>query len=254
MKGKHSIVVRNRRVQFALELERNITVIRGDSATGKTTMLGMLRDYEELGAQSGVAVQCDKPCRTLTSRDWESQLSRMKDSIVFVDEGNAFVSSRAFAQAICGSSNYYVLITRESLYQLPYSVEAVLELRTTTRREKCTYNKAYPYYGTLEHAASEMDRSDRILTEDSNSGYQIYIVAKIFDQQGCIAYRCKTLNEARCVPGTLEALRADGVQIVILDSPEIYSEYAPYTYIEDLKEFIDKVAQMNRVAPVFRKH
>ena len=170
MKGKHSIVVRNRRVQFALELERNITVIRGDSATGKTTMLGMLRDYEELGAQSGVAVQCDKPCRTLTSRDWESQLSRMKDSIVFVDEGNAFVSSRAFAQAICGSSNYYVLITRESLYQLPYSVEAVLELRTTTRREKCTYNKAYPYYGTLEHAASEMDRSDRILTEDSNSG------------------------------------------------------------------------------------
>lgn len=46
MKGKHSIVVRNRRVQFALELERNITVIRGDSATGKTTMLGMLRDYD----------------------------------------------------------------------------------------------------------------------------------------------------------------------------------------------------------------
>ena len=84
MKGKHSIVVRNRRVQFALELERNITVIRGDSATGKTTMLGMLRDYEELGAQSGVTVQCDKPCRTLTSRDWESQLSRMKDSIVLL--------------------------------------------------------------------------------------------------------------------------------------------------------------------------
>lgn len=83
---------------------------------------------------------------------------------------------------------------------------------------------------------------------------RIYIVAKVFNLRGCIAYRCKTLNEARCVPGTLEALRADGVQIVILDSPEIYSEYAPNTYIEDLKEFIDKVAQMNRVAPVFRKH
>lgn len=61
-----------------------------------------------------------------------------------------------------------------------------------------------------------------------------------FDQQGCIAYLCKTPNEARCLPGTLEALRADGVQIVILDSPEIYSEYAPYTYIEDMKEFIDR--------------
>ncbi len=47
---------------------------------------------------------------------------------------------------------------------------------------------------------------------------KIYIVAKIFDQQGCLAYLCKTPNEARCLPGTLEALRADGVQIVILDS------------------------------------
>ena len=66
----------------------------------------------------------------------------------------------------------------------------------------------------------------------------IYVVAKIFDQQGCIAYRCKTLNEARCLPGTLEALRAEGVQIVILDDPDIYSEYAPYEYIEDMKEKI----------------
>ena len=49
---------------------------------------------------------------------------------------------------------------------------------------------------------------------------------------------CKTPNEARCVPKTLETLRADGVQIIILDFPEIYSEYAPYTYIEDMKESI----------------
>ena len=46
---------------------------------------------------------------------------------------------------------------------------------------------------------------------------KIYVVAKIFDQQGCLAYLCKTPNEARCLPGTLEALRADGVQIVVLD-------------------------------------
>lgn len=77
---------------------------------------------------------------------------------------------------------------------------------------------------------------------------KIYIVAKIFDKQGCLAYQCKTVNEARCLPGTLEALRAEGVQIVILDCPEIYSEYAPYSYVEDMKQFIDMVSQMNRVA------
>ena len=77
---------------------------------------------------------------------------------------------------------------------------------------------------------------------------KIYIVAKVFEQQGCIAYLCKSINEARCLPGTLEALSADGVQIVILDNPEVYSEYAPYTYIDNMKEFIDKVSQLNRVA------
>ena len=50
----------------------------------------------------------------------------------------------------------------------------------------------------------------------------IYVIAKIFDQQGCIAYRCKTINEARCLPGTLQALCEEGVQIVILDEPEIH--------------------------------
>lgn len=77
---------------------------------------------------------------------------------------------------------------------------------------------------------------------------KIYIIAKAFNERGCIAYRCKDMREARCLPGTLESIRADGVQIVMLDNPEIYSEYAPYIYIEDLKEFIDKVCAINRVA------
>lgn len=77
---------------------------------------------------------------------------------------------------------------------------------------------------------------------------KIFIIAKVFNQQGCLAYECKTINEARCLPGTLEALRQDGVQIVILDNPEIYSEYAPYQYIENLKLFIDMVSQLKSIA------
>ena len=56
------------------------------------------------------------------------------------------------------------------------------------------------------------------------------------------------VNEVCYLSGTLEALRTDGVQIVILDAPDIYSEYAPYSYVDDMKEFIDKVSKMNRVA------
>ena len=51
---------------------------------------------------------------------------------------------------------------------------------------------------------------------------KIYIVTKVFDKPGYLAYLCKTPNVARCLSGTLEAMRVDEVQIVILDSPEIY--------------------------------
>ena len=77
---------------------------------------------------------------------------------------------------------------------------------------------------------------------------KIYVIAKIFDQQGCIAYRCKTVNEARCLPGTLEAIREEGVQIVVLDDPEIYAEYAPYNFIEYVKEFVYQVGRLNKAS------
>ena len=39
MKGKHKIVVKNNRLHYEFEIKRNITIIKGDSATGKTLAL-----------------------------------------------------------------------------------------------------------------------------------------------------------------------------------------------------------------------
>ena len=52
-------------------------------------------------------------------------------------------------------------------------------------------------------------------------------MAKSFDKLGCLAYLCKTSNEAWYLSGILEVLQAVGGQIVILDGPEIYSECVP---------------------------
>ena len=143
------IEVRSGRVVFTIELERNITILRGDSATGKTTLVEMLQAYETYGRQSGVTVSCDKSCRVLSGVNWELQLNATHDSIVFVDEGSTFVSSLDFARAIQHSDNYYVLVTREDLRTLPYSVNAIPELKKTTSRFKRTYNRAYPVYDSL---------------------------------------------------------------------------------------------------------
>lgn len=174
MKGSHKLVVRGRRVQYTIVLERNITVLRGESATGKTTLVSLLQDYENEGRQSGVSVICDRPCHVIGGNSWEQQLESVQGGIVFVDEGNSFLTSADFARAVRESDNYYVLVTRENLYQLPYSVEAVLELRKTTSKMKITYNQAYPYYKYVPEVTGKLARADQILTEDSCAGNQLF--------------------------------------------------------------------------------
>ena len=54
-----------------MEIRRNITIIQGNSATGKTTLVNMLRQAENLGNSSGIDVQCDVPCRILEGTSWK---------------------------------------------------------------------------------------------------------------------------------------------------------------------------------------
>ncbi|MEI3340181.1 MAG: hypothetical protein V8R80_09800 [Eubacterium sp.] len=44
---------------------------------------------------------------------------------MFIDEGNPFVSSVEFAGQIEKSDDSYVIVTREGLANLPYSVEEI---------------------------------------------------------------------------------------------------------------------------------
>ncbi len=39
MKGSYHIIVQNNRIKFEFDIRRNITIIRGDSATGKTIQI-----------------------------------------------------------------------------------------------------------------------------------------------------------------------------------------------------------------------
>lgn len=77
----------------------------------------------------------------------------------------------------------------------------------------------------------------------------IYIIAKKFYGRGSLAYRCKTAGEARRLSEMLSEMQADGLQIVVLNSPEIYSEYAPYTYVGELQDFLTGVSRMGRGVP-----
>lgn len=192
MKGKHEIIIRNRRQSYQISLERNITILTGESATGKTSLTNLIRQYETLGRQSGVTVQADVPCRVLEGPDWELRLGSIHNSIFFTDEGQGFIQSKVFAEAVARSDNYFLLITRENLPELPYSVKSVLELKKTTSRFKRTYTRAYPLYEHLIEPTAAIQTADLILTEDANAGYQFYAFLAEGSDTVCISAQGKS--------------------------------------------------------------
>ena len=181
MKGRHEIVVRNARVQYRFSIERNITILRGDSATGKTTLIDMILQHQISGDQSGVEVRSDKQCTVLQTMNWQLILPTIHDSIVFIDEGGRdeknrhFVCSEAFANAVQNSDNYYVIATRADLFNLPYSVQEIYGIRNVSgnryQKTKRLYSTFYPLYSSPPELSMP---PDLVILEDSNAGYDFF--------------------------------------------------------------------------------
>lgn len=171
----HVKVTRRRGASFRFVVRRNLTVVRGDSGTGKTTLFEMIADHTRLGERSGVSIQCDKPCVALTDIDWQNQLEQTRDSIVFVDEGFEPLASEAFAHAALGSDNYFVIFSRSELANLPYSVNEVYRIKTSGK-----FHTFEPLYKRREGERYSLSRVtpktdfDVLLTEDSKSGLQFF--------------------------------------------------------------------------------
>ena len=149
MKGKYHIVVQNSRVKFEFDVKRNITIIRGDSATGKTTLMNLIETYDRLGDESGISISCAKQCKTLNNGNWESVIAQSSECIIFIDEETRVIKTPEFASRIKDSDNYYVIITRENLPNLPYSVEEIYGIHTSGRYAdvRQTYNSFFRLYG-----------------------------------------------------------------------------------------------------------
>ena len=182
MKGIQHITVSNRDAKFKFDLNRNITIVRGKSGTGKTTLFDMIADYTRQKEKSGVNISSTKPCVALIDTGWEYQLAETKDSIVFIDEGAQFVRTKEFARAVKNSDNYYVIFNRESLHELPYSVEEIYEIKPSGKQH--TFKKLYKSSGHMYY----IDKKPKerkfavLLTEDGKSGLQFY--QNFFENKG----------------------------------------------------------------------
>lgn len=182
MKGSYQFRVRGKKAIFEFTVRRNITVIKGDSATGKTTLLHMMYEYLRVGKESGYSVSTDARyyvyLRREVGRDWKDALLSLKNTVIFIEENNNFVFGREFAEFVKASGNYFVIVNRSPLKMLPYSIHEIYEIITDGKRVdvKESYHALRELYSN--YPVAENNRMQHIVTEDSNSGYQFF--SKVF--------------------------------------------------------------------------
>ena len=208
MKGIHKVVVGTKYLKYEFELRRNLTIIRGNSATGKTTLVDMIRTHMNDGESGPVTLNCDKSCYVVEGNLWKGQLDNIQDGIVFIDEGNEFVRTKDFARAIQQTDNYYVIVTREGLPALPYSVEEVYGIRTSGKYG--TLKRSYhSFYRIYPDSTTEKIKPEKILTEDSNLGYQFFDAVCAEHQM-----QCDTANGKSNVFSYLKAHRDEKILVI----------------------------------------
>ena len=236
MTGQYRVMIENAYIRYEFEILRNITVIRGQSASGKTTLFEMIRAYQE-EEDSGIRLQCDKALVAVYGKDWRKRLAEISDSIVFLDEQSRFVKSREFAEVVKKSDNYYVIITRERLDELPYSVTEIYGIRLKGKYAGLTgefsTNEFYRIYGK---SPMQMFRPDTIITEDSNAGYEFW--EKVSGAERCISAEGKTK-----VLGVLRKMESSGQKcLAIVDGAAFGAE---------MEEVLQYIKYRNPVAEVY---
>lgn len=177
MVGRYLVEVESKKLHYRLWVERNITILKGNSGTGKTDLIRMILLSKR--KDSPYTVRCEKECIAITDDNLErlDNLESYKDSIVFIDEEAEFVRTHEFARIVSKSTCYFVIATRESLPSLPYSCKAMYSV---------VHLGLDPYVGVMENSARILydftnkpklglrGRLSCVIAEDSNSGYEFF--------------------------------------------------------------------------------
>lgn len=178
MIGEVNLAVQTPRYSFDLSFDRNISVIRGFSGTGKSLLCDLLQRASD--GEEGITVSltgADKyivmPSITegsATIQNWQTIIDNASNAIIFIDEMCDCLKSGVFSLKIQGTSNYFVIISRKAHSDLPYSINSVYYFDSNQNefsRNHITAKKLYP-------ASTNKMLPKLIVTEDEGAGKTLY--------------------------------------------------------------------------------
>lgn len=170
MVGKYQLRIENKKVRYDLEIKRKYTIIKGDSATGKTYLRDMIESSE-----SKVTCKVNVLALPIKLVAYKTLLQSLSNNIIVIDEDVEYMTSKEFAELLINSDNYFIIFTRKKLSNIPISTDEVFCIKSKTKYN--SINKPYTIT-TMENTYVDLDTDkiipDVLITEDAMSGYQFF--------------------------------------------------------------------------------
>lgn len=237
---------------FSGEFSRRITVIKGDSATGKSSLVELLTTRSPL-----VKVTCDLNIITVNDSNWEGVLRTEKDAIIFFDDLTC-VEAGKFAkickERLVKNNLYVVLISRARLTSGYVSEREIGELIDSSKSFEKLYSTMQSYEkaekseksifsklpisvkemyvmknnGKTEHWLEPMyqpepfkpDEINGILTEDSGTGF------RFFNNYFCNVEHAEN-GKSMIIRKALD-MKTEGIKLVLFDSAGFGGHYEEF--------------------------
>ena len=170
MVGKYHLRIEDKKVRYDLDIKRKYTLIKGNSAMGKTYLRDIIDD-------EGTVITCKLNVLSLEKKElsYKSTLKDVSNCIIIIDEDVRGMTTKEFADLLKESDNYFIIFSRKKLASIPISLEEVYEFTSITKYN----NMNVPYTLTrLESSYLDLDTDkiipELLITEDSKSGNQFF--------------------------------------------------------------------------------
>lgn len=131
MVGAYKLSVRVKGLSYDLVLKSQVTVVKGNTATGKSYFVDLVEQYvrEKGSCRSTIKVVSDFTDIGVVSnpKELDYVLKGMSGGLIIMDEIIVAYLYTQIPSIVLNSGNYFLLFTRLPLNRLPYSIVDVRE-------------------------------------------------------------------------------------------------------------------------------